>query len=634
MSSARDESTINNKEPALVRFSTAGSVDDGKSTLIGRLLFDSGNVYDDHLAALERSSKGNGQTSKVKGGALSLALLTDGLKAEREQGITIDVAYRYFSTPKRRFILADAPGHEQYTRNMATAASTAQVTIILVDAEKGILNQTRRHAFIAALMGVPRLLVAINKMDLVGYDQKRFDAVRDQFLEFAPKLGIKDLRFIPVSARDGDNIVSPSENMPWHTGETVMEYLENVYVGGDTNLVDFRFPVQYALRPDSTYRGFTGQIASGMIRPGEEIVVLPSMRKSKVRSIDVFDGFELKHLPEALPPMSVTITLEDEIDISRGDMLARPGNIPDTKSQFDALVVWMNDVAMTTAKPYIMRHTTRDTRALINSVHYKIDVNTLGRLPGGILNLNEIGRVSFTTTHSVFLDSYERNRATGSFILIHPETFHTVAAGMVIDRNAKDELDGDRQKNLHEEASLVTRSEREVRGGRTARTLWLTGLSGSGKSSIARALERKLFEDGVQIYRLDGDNLRYGLNKDLGFSQKDRSENIRRVAEVAKLFNDAGVTVVCAFISPFERDRQQAREIIGQERFVEVFMNTPLEVCEKRDPHGLYRKARAGEIAEFTGVNSPYEAPIKPEIIIDSTKTSVADAVEILAKAT
>ncbi len=614
-------------EKTLLRFSTAGSVDDGKSTLIGRLLYDTENVYDDHLAALKKSS-----TKEGGGEALSLALLTDGLKAEREQNITIDVAYRYFSTEKRRFILADAPGHEQYTRNMATAASTAQLTIILVDAQKGIQVQTRRHAFIASLMGVPRLLIAINKMDLVGFSQERFEEVKREFLQFSPRLGIKDLRFIPVSARDGDNIVTQSTRMPWHHGETVMEYLENIYVDGDTNLVDFRFPVQYVIRPNPQYRGYAGQISSGIVRKGDEVVVLPSMRRSKVKSIDIFDQGKIRSLAEAKPPMSVAITLEDQIDISRGNMLAKPKNLPEIKNHFEALLVWMSDKGMETGKPYIIRHTTTEAKTFVDSVQYKIDVNTLGRSPGGPLGLNEIGRASLTTTHSLFLDPYERNRATGNFILIHPDTFHTVAAGMIIDRSSDESEKTSVHKNLHAEESLITRQDREVQSGASAVTVWMTGLSGAGKSTIARALERKLFESRRPIYRLDGDNLRHGLNKDLGFSQKDRSENIRRVAEVAKLFNDAGVSVVCAFISPFERDRLKAREIVGSANFVEVYLNTPIQVCETRDPHGLYKKARAGEISDFTGINSPYEPPKNAEITVDTGRVTSPEAVDMIAK--
>jgi bifunctional enzyme CysN/CysC len=608
----------------LVRLSTAGSVDDGKSTLIGRLLYDTGNVYDDHLRALEQSSK------KYGGGALSLALLTDGLKAEREQGITIDVAYRYFSTAKRRFILADTPGHEQYTRNMATGASTAQLTIVLVDAQKGVVTQTKRHAFIASLMGVPRLLVAVNKMDLVNYSQDVFEQIREQFTEFATRLQLQDIRFIPISALEGENVVAHGERMPWYRGETVMEYLDNVHVAGDQNWVDFRFAVQGVLRPNANYRGYTGQVASGVIRPGEEIVVLPSIRRSKIREIHLQKEGQLRSLREAYPPMSVTLTLEDEIDINRGDMLAKPNNLPLQQSKFEALMVWMSDSPMNLKTRYLVRHTTRETKALINEVVYKIDVNTLGRVEATPLGLNEVGRVALTSMHPLFLDPYRSNRATGNFLLIDPESFQTVAAGMVIERQVQPPLAKVESENLHTESSLVSREAREAKLGEKAYTVWCTGLSGAGKSTIARAVEHALFEDGKMVYRLDGDNLRQGLNRDLGFSTKDRSENIRRAAEVAKLFNEAGVTVICSFISPFESDRAAAREIIGAERFVELYVSAPLEVCEGRDPHGLYRKARVGEISGFTGVSAPYQPPRAPHLTVDTATHSVVESVALV----
>lgn len=608
----------------LVRLSTAGSVDDGKSTLIGRLLYDTGNVYDDHLRALEQSSK------KYGGGALSLALLTDGLKAEREQGITIDVAYRYFSTARRRFILADTPGHEQYTRNMATGASTAQLTIVLVDAQKGVVTQTKRHAFIASLMGVPRLLVAVNKMDLVQYSQEAFEQIREQVTQFATRLQLKDIRFIPISALEGENVVLRGPKMPWYRGETVMEYLDNVHVAGDENSVDFRFAVQGVLRPNANYRGYMGQVASGVIRPGEEVVVLPSMRRSKIREIHLQKEGKLCCLQEAYPPMSVTITLEDEIDINRGDMLAKPNNLPLQQSKSEALLVWLSDSPMNVKTRYLLRHTTRETKALINEIVYKIDVNTLGRVEATPLGLNEVGRVALTSMHPLFLDPYRRNRATGNFLLIDPETFQTVAAGMIIERQVQPPLAKVESEHLHTEGSLVSREAREAKLGHKACTVWCTGLSGAGKSTIARAVEHALFADGKMVYRLDGDNLRQGLNRDLGFTVKDRSENIRRAAEVARLFNEAGVTVICSFISPLERDRAAAREIIGAERFVELYVSAPLEVCESRDPHGLYRKARAGEIPEFTGVSAPYEPPKAAHLTIDTASRSVDEGVAMV----
>ena len=613
---------------SLLRFSTAGSVDDGKSTFIGRLLHDTNNIYDDHLEALQRKSQRTGE-----GSSLALALVTDGLKAEQEQGITIDVAYRYFSTPKRWFILADSPGHEQYTRNMATAASTADLTIILIDARKGVLTQTKRHAFIASLLGVPRILVAINKMDLVDYAQDVFERIKGDFIEFAAKLGIKEVRFVPVSALQGDNVVQPSRHMPWYRGESVLDYLENVYVAGDRNLVDFRFPVQYVLRGASNFRGYAGQIASGQIRVGEEIVILPSMRKSRIKGIHVDSRDLSRRLVEvAEAPMSVAISLEDQIDISRGDMIVRPNNTPAARTQFEAMLIWMSESEMQAARPLLIRHTTRETKAFVEQIKYKVDVNTLSRKEGGALKLNEVARASISTTHPIFADAYNSNRATGSFVLIDPGTFHTVAAGLVLARHSAEGAElrsapaaGAKSENLHAEAGLISRAERESKFGHKAVTLWFTGLSGSGKSSVARVLERSLFDSGRAIYRLDGDNLRFGLNRDLGFSSQDRSENIRRAAEVAHLFNQAGISVICAFISPNRSDREEARRIIGADNFVEIYMNTSLEVCESRDPHGLYKRARAGEIREFTGISAPYEAPSAPAISLDGGALEVEE---------
>jgi bifunctional enzyme CysN/CysC len=618
----------------ILRFSTAGSVDDGKSTLIGRLLHDSKNIYEDQLRSVEKRSGGDARSGK-----LSLALLTDGLKAEQEQGITIDVAYRYFSTPKRRFILADSPGHEQYTRNMATGASTADLTIVLVDAQKGVVTQTKRHAFIASLLGVPRLLIAVNKMDLVRYSEDVFNKIRDDFIKFAGKLGIRELRFIPVAALQGDNIVTHSKNMRWYHGETVMEYLESVYIGSDGNRVDFRFPVQLVFRPDASYRGFAGQILSGSIRVGEEILVLPSQRRSRVKSIDVYaNDPKNRRLEIASAPASVSITLEDEIDISRGDMLVRPRNVPTAQNEFEAMIIWMSEQPMTLGRTYIVLHTTRQTKASIDSLDYRIDVNTLSRLAPQPLALNEIGRVKLTAHKALFLDSYNKNRATGNFILIDAENFQTVGAGLVLDRVPADHahLDTHTQtatdRNLHSEAGLVSRIEREQALGGKAVTYWFTGLSGSGKSTIAKHFERKLFESGRAVFLLDGDNVRHGLNKDLGFSKEERQENIRRVAEVAALMNQAGMSVICCFISPFTADREAARTIIGKDRFFEVFVNTPLEVCEARDPHGLYKKARAGAIKEFTGISSSYEAPEQPAATVSTAEETPEQCVATLIR--
>jgi bifunctional enzyme CysN/CysC len=618
---------------SLLRFSTAGSVDDGKSTLIGRLLHDSKNVYDDHIAALEKKAKNRGAEE------IDLSLLTDGLKAEQEQGITIDVAYRYFSTPKRRFILADTPGHEQYTRNMATGASTADLTIILIDARKGVLTQTKRHSFIASLLGVPRLLVCVNKMDLVDYKQSVFESITREYTEFAAKLNVREIKFIPVSALKGDCIVNPSESMSWYSGETVMEYLENVYVASDRNQVDFRFPVQYVIRPDQNYRGYAGQIRSGRIAVGEEVIALPSQRRTKVRSIDYMDSDVAKRsLAQATAPLSVAITLEDEIDISRGDMIVRTHNVPHVRREFEAMLVWMSEAPMNPSRSYIVMHTSRQTKGFITKIHYRTNVNTLHRESAQPLCLNEIGRISLSTKQDLFFDPYERNRATGNFILVDEDSFQTVASGMIIDRQPEDDRGQGRDlsngdaigANLHREDSEITRSRREAQAGYRAITVWCTGLSGSGKSTIAKALEARLFADGRPVYRLDGDNLRFGLNKNLGFSKDDRRENIRRAAEVAKLFNDAGVSVICSLISPMQSDRNRAREIIGAESFLEIYLSTPLVECEKRDPHGLYQKARRGEIAEFTGVSAPYETPESPTLSLDTSRLSVVECIERL----
>lgn len=607
----------------LLRFSTAGSVDDGKSTLIGRLLYDTKSIFEDQLEAVERASRQRGDAY------VDLALLTDGLRAEREQGITIDVAYRYFATPKRKFIIADTPGHIQYTRNMVTGASTAELAIVLIDARKGVLTQSKRHGFLASLLQIPHILVAVNKMDLVDYDQATYDRIVDEYTEFASKLSIHDLTFIPISALAGDNVVHKSANMAWYEGPTLLHHLENVNIGASRNLVDFRFPVQLVIRPHQDFRGFAGQIASGSIVPGEEIVVLPSGRTSYVQSITTYGS----NLAEAAAGDSVILTLTDEIDISRGDMIVRRHNLPQVANQLECIICWMNEEPLNPKGAYILQHTTHQVRAFINEINYRIDVDTLHRESVKTLQLNEIGRVKITTTQPLFFDAYQLNRNTGSFILIDPVTNATMAAGMI--RRRARELDEvitqpaarKTSTNVVWESSQITREMRERQKGHNAAVLWFTGLSGSGKSTVARLLEKRLFEMGGHTFYLDGDNVRHGLNGDLGFSDADRKENIRRVAEVARLAFEHGNLVLCTFISPFEADRAFARSLLPESRFLEVYVKCDLEVVKRRDPKGLYAKALRGEIKEFTGISSPYEEPTQPEILVETDVQSTEEIV-------
>ena len=590
----------------LLRIATAGSVDDGKSTLIGRLLYDSKAVMEDQLAAVERTSaeRGNDYTD--------LALVTDGLRAEREQGITIDVAYRYFATAKRKFIIADTPGHIQYTRNMVTGTSTAQLAIVLVDARHGLLEQSRRHAFLASLLGVQHIVLAVNKMDLIDWDRERFEWIREEFHAFAARLDIHDVTSIPLSALTGDNVVTKSDKTPWYDGPALLSHLEEVYIAGDRNLVDVRFPVQYVIRPQTRehadHRSYAGTVASGVMRPGDEVVVLPSGKTSRITTIDGPSG----PVQEAFPPMAVSVSLADDIDISRGDMLARPHNQPVASTEFDAMVCWMaDDAALEPGRDYVVKHTTRTTRARVAGLGYRLDVNTLHRDKSATaLKLNELGRVTLRTQVPLLLDEYSRNSATGSFILIDPDTNVTVAAGMV--RDTAPAATRAATPNTVRHQSLVTAGDRLTKG----RTLWFTGLSGSGKSSIAVLVEQKLLEHGCPAYILDGDNLRHGLNADLGFSMADRAENLRRLAHIATLMADAGLTVMVPAISPLEEHRELARKVHADAgiEFFEVFVDTPLEDCEKRDPKGLYAKARAGEITHFTGIDSPYQRPKNPDL--------------------
>lgn len=611
----------------LLRFSTAGSVDDGKSTLIGRLLYDTKSIFEDQLEAVERASRNRGDAY------VDLALVTDGLRAEREQGITIDVAYRYFATPKRKFIIADTPGHLQYTRNMITGSSTAELSIVLIDARKGVLTQSKRHGFLASLLQIPHVLVAVNKMDLVDYDEEVFKRIVAEYRDFATKLSVADITFIPISALKGDNVVHKSNKMSWYDGPTLLHHLENVRVGASRNLIDFRFPVQTVIRPHQDFRGFAGQIASGSISPGEEIVVLPSGRKSRVRSVVTF-GTELE---EAYAGDSVILTLEDEIDVSRGNMIVRINNLPTSANQLECTLCWLHEEPMNLATSYILQHTTNRVRAYVSDLNYRIDVDTLHREQASTLHLNEIGRIKLTTTQPLFFDPYVMNRSTGSFILIDPHSNTTVAAGMIRRRareleeiTAPVEAERQRSTNVTWDGSQVKLEQREQLNGHKAAVLWFTGLSGSGKSTIARALERKLYERGCRTFYLDGDNLRHGLNGDLGFSDADRKENVRRAAEVARLTYDHGNLTLCSFISPFNSDRDFARTLLPASRFIEIYVKCDLEVLKRRDPKGLYAKALSGEIAQFTGISSPYEVPKNPELIIESDVKSVDEIVELL----
>jgi bifunctional enzyme CysN/CysC len=598
---------------SLLRFLTCGSVDDGKSTLIGRLLYDSKMIFEDQLAALEADSKRVG----TQGGEIDFALLVDGLAAEREQGITIDVAYRFFSTDKRKFIVADTPGHEQYTRNMVTGASTADAAVILIDARKGVLTQTRRHSYLVSLLGIRHVVLAINKMDLVGWSQETFDTILAEYREFAAQIGITDFAAIPMSALKGDNITAHSDAAPWYQGPPLMSLLEDLPVEDDLREKPFRMPVQWVNRPNLDFRGFSGFIASGTIKPGDRIKVLPSGRESTVDRIVTFRA----DLPEAVAGQSVTLTLKDEIDVSRGDVLALAASPPAVADQFEATVVWMDDEAMLPGRPYLMKIGARTVGATITEPKYKVNVNTLERLAAKRLELNEIGVCNLSTDAAIAFDPYVENRDLGGFILIDRISNRTVAAGML-------HFALRRSQNVHWQALDVDKAARASQKGQRGRVVWLTGLSGSGKSTIANLVEKKLYANGRHTYLLDGDNVRHGLNKDLGFTDEDRVENIRRVAEVAKLMVDAGLIVLVSFISPFRAERAMARGLMAPGDFVEVFVDTPLAEAEKRDVKGLYKKARAGELKNFTGIDSPYEAPENPEIRVDTTTMTATEAAE------
>jgi bifunctional enzyme CysN/CysC len=588
----------------LLRIATAGSVDDGKSTLIGRLLFDGKAIFEDQLGAVATASAARGHEGP------DLALLTDGLRAEREQGITIDVAYRYFATPKRKFIIADTPGHIQYTRNMVTGASTADVALILIDARHGVLEQSRRHAFLATLLGIPHVVLCVNKMDLVDFSEDRFNEIREEFAAFASKLEVADLTFIPMSALSGDNVVTHSAAMSWYEGPALLRHLEELHVASDRNLIDTRMPVQYVIRPQQTdfhdFRGYAGTIAGGVFRPGDEVVALPSGFSTTVTNVLGPGGTKLD---EAFAGQAITIELADNIDISRGDMLCRPNNRPVSAQDIDAMICWMDtDLSLSTDSTYTILHTTRETRVAVKSLEYRLDINSLHRdEKASSLDLNEIGRVRLRTQKPLHFDPYRRNRDTGGFILIDEATNRTVAAGMILGETQN-------EPNIVWHSGAVTRELRKTQG----MTLWFTGLSGSGKSSVAVEVERRLVAAGQPAYILDGDNLRHGLNSGLGFSPEDRQENVRRVAEVAKIMADAGVVAIVSLVSPYRDHRDAARAIHEADGlpFLEVFMDTPLEECEERDPKGLYAKARSGEIPEFTGISAPYEAPQRPDLLL------------------
>ena len=630
----------------LLRLSTAGSVDDGKSTLIGRLLYDSKTIFEDQLQAVEQASAARGDSY------VDLALLTDGLRAEREQGITIDVAYRYAATPKRKFIIADTPGHIQYTRNMVTGASTAELAIILVDARKGVLTQSKRHSFIASLLQIPHVVVAVNKMDLVGYSERTYERIVAEYKAFVAKLNVRDVVYIPISALHGDNVVSQSENMPWYDGATLLHHLETVNIGASRNIIDFRLPIQYVIRPDQNFRGFAGQIVSGRITVGDEVVALPTGMRSRVAGI--YRGEE--GCERASVGSSVVVTLEDEIDISRGDMLVRVRNLPHSSNQIDATLCWMDEEPMHLDRAYWLQHSTRRVRAFVQELNYRINVDTMHREETESLHLNEIGRGQIITTQPLFFDSYQINRATGSFILIDPHSNNTVAAGMIRDRARRvSELvqkTGEREESARAsdashltprssdvvwEPVAVNRDMREELNGHQAAVLWFTGLSGSGKSTVAKALEQHLYGVGVRTFSLDGDNVRHGLNGDLGFSAEARAENIRRVAEVAKLAFEHGSIVLCTFISPYIVDRDAARALVPEGRFWELYVKCDVEVCKQRDPKGLYARAARGEIANFTGVSAPYEEPQQPDLVLETDRHSADELarqiVEELARA-
>ncbi len=614
----------------LLRFATAGSVDDGKSTLIGRLLYDSKQVLVDQLEHVEQTSKRMGHDF------LDLSLLTDGLRAEREQGITIDVAYRYFATAQRRFIIADTPGHEQYTRNMVTGASTADLAIVLIDARKGVVAQSKRHAFISSLLGIPHLVVCVNKMDLVDFDQGVFDSIVEDFDAFAARLEMPDVTFIPISALLGDNVVERSEAMPWYQGPPLLYHLEHVHIASDRNLIDVRFPVQWVIRPQSTsvadYRAYAGQVAGGIIRKGDEVVVLPSGQHTSIASIDSLEGT----LEEAYPPMSVALRLKDDIDVGRGSMIVRSQNQPTVSSSFECLLCWMSEQPLAPSRRYAIKHTTRTAMVGSIDVRYRIDVETLHRDGNAnALELNDLGRVHLQLASPLVFDSYRRNRVTGSLIVIDEASNETVAAGVILDTEVEvddgaAEPGSERSPNVRWQGTRMTRERRWRELGQSGATVWFTGLPGAGKSTIAAAVEERLISAGHPAFLLDGDNLRHGLNGDLGFDEKARRENVRRTGHVARLLAESGTIALVSLVSPYAADREAAASLHAADQldFIEAFVDAPLEVCEQRDPKGLYARARAGELSGLTGVGAPYEPPTHPDLVLGVHGANVEDDVE------
>jgi bifunctional enzyme CysN/CysC len=603
----------------LLRFLTAGSVDDGKSTLIGRLLFDSKKIYEDQLDALERDSKRVGHA----GEEIDYALLLDGLKAEREQGITIDVAYRYFSTSRRKFIIADSPGHEQYTRNMITGGSTANLAILLADARKGVITQTRRHTFLVSLLGIKHVVLCVNKMDLVDYSKEIFDQICEDYYAFTATLDIQDITFIPVSALKGDNVVDLSEKTPWYRGESLLGYLENVHITSDRNFQDLRFPVQYIIRPSLDYRAYAGRLAAGVLRVGDQVMALPSGKKSKVTSILGADG----ETQEAFPPQSISLTLEDEIDLSRGEMLVHPNNTPRIERHFEAMLVWMDESPMDPYTQFIIKQNTQVTKVRIDEFRYKVDVNTLERSEVRRLELNEIGRAVLTSTKALLFDPYKNNRQTGSFVLIDPVTNNTVAVGMIIDKVSNKFLPSritEKEKaSIVRSGSLISQADREQHYGQKGATLWFTGLHGCGKNELAFALEKELFKSGQVVVVFDGLSVRSGLSAELDFSPADRAEHLRRVAHMCELLNEQGIITICSFISPSDAIRQQVKAIInkdveeGDNRFHLIHVDAPLAICRKRDKYGLYDKAESGKLEYLAGIDTDYEVPGDADLRIE-----------------